>query len=157
MTNSPADVTLGTIIAYIESSDNQQALRFEPRIHERIHDTLFSDKIVANIRKIHNCTFETACVIYSTSFGKYQIMGNVLYDETFINQKATIFSYCTISSIGALAQDADFYAFCKHRSISFSVRELLELNNRQKFAIRYNGGLSYATSIAGTLTHFGIT
>jgi len=150
------DTTLGMVIAWIESNNNNQAIRFEPGIHEKIHTRMFGDKIITNIRAIHKCTYETAAIIYSSSFGKYQIMGNALYDPQFIDQKTTIFSYCGVGDAANVAQDADFCTFTKHRGIGFSVRELLELTNRQKFALHYNGSLNYADNIEKALQHFGV-
>jgi hypothetical protein len=144
--------TLGTIIAWIESNDDTQALRFEPTVYQRIHADLFADKIIANIRRIHQCTYETAAVIYSTSYGKYQIMGNALYDPSFLNMPITFFDFVNKLS----AQDTAFTRFVESHKIDFTPQQLLNVNNAQTFAIHYNGSPSYANNIKASLAHFGV-
>lgn len=150
------EVTLGTLIAWIESKNNPQAMRFEPRVHDQIHTRLFTDPTIAAIRNVHSCTYETACVIYSSSFGKYQIMGENLYAPHGIASKTTIFSYCAGTAISQLAQDTDFLSFTSARGIGFPVRGLLDIGNRNRFAVIYNGSTSYSQNILDALHHFGI-
>jgi hypothetical protein len=145
-------VTLGTIIAWVESKGDPHAIRFEPNVEARIHKNIFKDKIVANIRAIHKCTFETACVIYSSSFGKYQIMGDVIYDPEFVNFSDDIFAFCNDDA----AQDKAFSLFTHYKNIAFEPSELLTVDNRLKFAIRYNGSPGYAHNIEDALKHFNI-
>lgn len=154
-------VTLGMIIARIESADNSQAIRFEPAVYARIHTNLFADKIISNIRSIHHCTYETAAVIYSTSYGKYQIMGNALYDPSFLDLKDNIFEYCSFDTYGEYndveqAQLDTFTNFVIARKINFTPQQLLDQNLRNQFAIHYNGSLDYAVNIQNALNHFGV-
>ena len=149
MTATP---TLGTIIAWVESAGNPEAIRFEPTVFARIHPTEFKDAIIANIRAIHKCTYETACVIYASSFGMYQIMGENLYDPKGLNLTVSIFDYAAAPGI----QTAKFYQYCASHGINFTPQQLLDANNRKTFALKYNGGLDYADNINNSLIHFGI-
>lgn len=144
--------TLGTLIAWIESAGNPEAIRFEPAVFARIHPTEFKDEIVANIRRIHKCTYETACVIYASSFTQYQIMGENLYDPHFLNCALSIFDLAAAPGI----QTTLFYRFCDSRKINFTIEQMKDSVNQAYFASRYNGSLDYVQNIKNSLTHFGV-
>jgi hypothetical protein len=170
--NKPVGVS--TIISWIESRGNTGALRFEPMVYARIHASMEADKIIQSIRKIHNCTYETAAVIYSTSFGEYQMMGCSLYDPALCNMKITIADYLKNIEIDTtgyypivtsgftnhcmLAQDYSFMVFLPKKGIMISTSDLqTKPDVRQRFAIRYNGSPTYANNIVESLQHFGLS
>ncbi len=72
----PAENVLRAL-AKIESADRIDALRFEPLVYAKrdSHPSHVIDAIV----KANRCSRHTAAVIYSTSFGCWQLMGFNLY------------------------------------------------------------------------------
>jgi len=76
------DPALADIIAEVESSNNSRAFRFEPSVYENLA-TLNSEKIdlLDEIVRVNRCDFATAKVVYSTSYGLYQIMGFNIYSD----------------------------------------------------------------------------
>lgn len=147
------EITLGTIIAYIESHGNPKALRFEPLVYGRIFSSE-ANAIINRIVNIHRCTYHTAAVILSTSYGLFQIMGENIYAENGYDK--TIFDYCI--DIGA--QLKMFNDFVIARRINYSVHDLLIESNRKTFAEHYNGPANiedYSNHILESLHHFGIT
>ena len=67
-------ITLAQLIAQVESSGNNYAVRYEPNWTYTTPDDIFA-AVVA-----HACDQATARVLMSCSWGAYQIMGSVLYD-----------------------------------------------------------------------------
>jgi len=70
------------IIAYVESNYNPYAIRFEKNIFASLEGSKYRQKpvkILSLIQEINKCNNDTAKMIYSTSFGKYQIMGYNIY------------------------------------------------------------------------------
>ncbi|MEM1724369.1 MAG: hypothetical protein QXS69_02675 [Candidatus Aenigmatarchaeota archaeon] len=70
------------IIAYVESNNNPHAIRFERKILASLEGSKYRRKpakIITKIQDINKCSIDTARVIYSSSFGKYQIMGFNIY------------------------------------------------------------------------------
>ncbi len=144
--------TLGMIIARIESHNNPQAMRFEPDMYARILPNVFTDPIIAHIKNIHDCSFHTATVIYSTSYGLYQIMGFNLFDPKGFNFTSSLIDFCD----NPIKQDAAFAHFVIEKKINFLPTELCDDANRQKFALAYNGNPLYAISITESLQHFKV-
>lgn len=72
--------TLAQVVSEVESGGNQFAVRFERGIFNRITNQ-GSSPCVDRIIRIHRCSEDTARVIYSTSYGLYQIMGFNLYGK----------------------------------------------------------------------------
>jgi len=70
---------LSRLIANVESNDNQWALRFEPGTYMSAGSNDKAAQIFASIIEVHACSRTTAQMIYSTSWGKYQLMGFNLY------------------------------------------------------------------------------
>jgi hypothetical protein len=165
-------VTIADVIGWIESRNDTNAMRFEPTVYARIHSSMEADKIIQTIRKIHNCTYETAAVIYSTSFGEFQMMGCSLYDPTLCNMSISIGDYFKnipietkqhwpidnsgFTNLTMDAQEYSFTVFTLRRGIVFSIDNLrTSAVNREKFAVRYNGSPAYANNIVESLKHFG--
>jgi hypothetical protein len=173
MSSVPASVSIGTLIAWIESRNNPYAMRFEPTVHSNIHAKLFTDPIVSNIRAIHACTYETAAIIYSTSFGAYQEMGENLYDKGCINYPYTVAEFLAnktiagnskrfpivtsgFSSSDMLSQDYAFAVHCVKRGISYSTQDMFIPSKRDNFALHYNGSVAYSQNIVEALAHFNV-
>ena len=71
-------ITLAQVIARVESADNPYALRFEPATYLNIGQSRFD--IARERAKLANkVSTDTANVILSTSWGRFQIMGFNLY------------------------------------------------------------------------------
>jgi hypothetical protein len=72
-------VPLRRIVSRVESGDNFFALRFEPKVYARFTEAERKSSTLAFIAKVNRCSIETAMMIFSTSWGAYQIMGSNLY------------------------------------------------------------------------------
>jgi hypothetical protein len=146
-------VTLPMVIAHVESGSNPHAVRFEPATYagKMILDAA-SMAILNRITEIHDCSHETAKVLYSTSFGFFQIMGFDLYGELGYDQ--TVFTYCDDQE----AQYALFAKFVQAHNINYGVSELAAHRlARTKFGTVYNGdGEAYANEIESALFYFKV-
>lgn len=146
----PSQASTDTIIARIESRGNYSAIRFERRVFNAITNA-GGNKITDRIRSIHSCSQDTAKVLYSMSFGAYQIMGFNIWGILeyshkyidFINDKS--------------AQNNCFQSFLLQKAIAFSPEEMArDPDKALKFAIRYNGSPNYATLIKNALDYYGV-
>lgn len=143
-------VTLAQVIGWIESRNNPFALRFEPKVFAR---TQKEQPILQRIRDANACDDMTAQMIYSTSWGEYQLMGFDLYSAPVMFPHS-LGDYLESSEF----QLASFDQFCNGRNIGANTpQSLLLQSNALLFARRYNGGSAYAESIAAALQHFGVT
>lgn len=151
-----APITVVQVIAYVESKGDSFAYRFEPLTYASTLNTqgkTAMQQILAQIVKVHNCSYQSARVIYSSSFGKYQIMGFNLYGQ--LNVQKSFGEFMTDDSL----QDLAFNTFLKQKNIaSITVDQLAtDKNTRIKFGNIYNGnGNDYAGSIVSALQHFGV-
>lgn len=154
MTTQTSNVNLFDIIAWVESKNNPHAMRFEPTVYEHVEGGTFisdpADKIIANIKTIHNCSQGTACMIYSTSWGATQVMGFNLYAGLY-NGTVVDFMADTIAQIGV------FNAFCANKRIVCLPSDLATTPMlRSHFATVYNGdAVAYSAQIVYALLHFG--
>jgi N-acetylmuramidase len=138
---APADVSLARVIAYVESNTNKYALRFEPEVYEhvRMNPTSEQVRLVRFISQANSCTTPTAEIIYSTSFGMFQLMGFNIYEA----------GGWTLS-VGAYMDDLDeqkasFARFLESKKISFTWEELKNSKDSlEHFATEYNGPESVA-------------
>jgi hypothetical protein len=143
--------TLEDIISQIESGDNLYAMRFEPHVFERMHQTNRYGAAVAVAKQQNRCTLETARVICATSWGRFQIMGFNLYDPALGEP------FPFLNPIGAylesiIWQSRHFKAFCDKKDILFTVEELIgDPAKVLKFARTYNGADEYAAKIQSQL------
>jgi hypothetical protein len=116
-------------IAQIESNDNQYALRFEPHVYSRNK----KQPILDNIIKLNRCSHDTAKMIYSTSWGCWQLMGFNIYAN---NTGVRIGEF--IASRGI--QENYARAFLKNMNAdAWDVASLLTVEGSQDFARHYNG------------------
>jgi hypothetical protein len=149
-------IDLAAIVAWIESRGNQYAIRFEPTVYSRLMTgALTSDHqdVINRIQAAHSCSVSTAAMIYSTSFGRYQLMGFNIYGKTF-SYKARIFDYLNDANV----QESSFNMFVKNMGIDFTAADLASNSDtRNKFGSTYNGSAdAYAPLIVQSLQHFGI-
>lgn len=148
---------LSDVIAWIESRGNPHALRFEPLVFQRLTTGAMTPAhaaIVARIQKIHACSVPTAQVIYSTSYGLYQLMGFNLYADDSVNcTDLDVVSFCA----SPVEQTRIFGAFVSRETILYSVEGLAEsADARANFARVYNGNeQAYSAEIVASLQHFG--
>ncbi|WP_456400120.1 N-acetylmuramidase domain-containing protein [Persephonella sp.] len=133
---------LKDIIKLIESSNNPQAVRFEPHFYERLKSRT-NDTAVLKIREIHKCTYYTALMIASTSWGLFQIMGYNLYFYNLID--TTVFDFLFNEEL----QEQAFKKFIEKRRINFTIEELKSDPEKvRRFARYYNGDeIRYARKI----------
>ena len=124
---------LKDIIKLIESSNNPKAVRFEPLFYENLK-TKTNDHAILKIKEIHKCSYYTALMIASTSWGLFQIMGYNLYFYSLTEK--TVFDFLFDEE----EQEKAFEKFIQIKKINFTVEELLEDENKiKKFARLYNG------------------
>lgn len=132
-----AVVDLAAVIAQVESSSRDEALRFESGLYrswESSHPEARA-KIAANIRSIHACSHDTAKLIACTSWGRYQILGMNLYSP-LCGCQVNIFHYVA---------DIDFQRICleeflRNKGIYFRLEDILEdFGKRSQFICGYNG------------------
>jgi len=152
-----SSILLSDVIALVESSNNPHAMRFEAATYQSLMTGAMTPAhaaIVANIQGIHKCSQSTAQVIFSTSYGAYQIMGFNLYNGSGGTQE-DIITFCSDSA----EQTRLFNNFCIENQIAFLPVSLAASSQiRQYFGARYNGnGVAYAPEIAAALTTLGFT
>jgi len=70
---------LAQIIARVESTDNISAYRFEPGIFAGDSVRNRNADIIERITRLNDCDIDSARVIFSSSYGLYQIMGFNIY------------------------------------------------------------------------------
>jgi hypothetical protein len=142
--------SLYNVIALVESSNNNFAMRFEPGIYAR---PTFNSAIIQRIVAINRCSQATAKVIYSTSWGAIQMMGFNLYDPAFEYGKS-VGEYMN----NQLDQQAIFIRFCRRKNIMIDPIDLAASHAaRNQFALMYNGSGEYEKPLIASLKHFGYT
>lgn len=93
------------IVAYVESNNNRFAFRFEESLYKRFDFKKTNKRIFKIVKKIHQCSDNSAKVILYCSWGKYQILGINLYDICSLSK--TVFEYLFDESL----QDLTFQIF----------------------------------------------
>lgn len=145
--------TLANIIASIESSDNPKRLRFESATYQKLISgkmTPIHSVIVGNIASINKCSTDTAAMLYSTSFGLYQMMGFNLWDPSSSARTSfDVFSFVASPN----EQTRCFNAFVSRETIDYTAQELADSDLRRvHFAHIYNGDAEhYSAAIVGAL------
>jgi hypothetical protein len=151
VTDGKADPQLASIQRLVESSNNYHATRFERKVFNRITDQGTTPLLLV-IQRCNACSMDTARVIYSTSYGAYQIMGFNLYSKT-IGWQGTVQNYMNDS----VAQDNAYYHFLKANQIEYTWQMLKQqpalLN---KFAVTYNGSTIYAVALVKAAKELGL-
>lgn len=75
-------IEIAKIIAEVESNSFQYAIRFEPHIYTSLKNRK-NPQILKKIVELNKCSYETAKMIYSSSWGMYQIMGFNIYTRGY--------------------------------------------------------------------------
>lgn len=147
-----ADPALARVIARIESGGDAHALRFEPLIFRS--PRAISSATQKKIQDAHACSAMTARVIYSCSWGLYQIMGCNLWDaDEPLTACTNFFDYCADSA----AQGDAFAAFLRAHDIMFTLDDLLDHRaTLALFARVYNGdAVAYGDAIVSAAHAMG--
>jgi len=147
-------IGIADVIAWVESKGDGMAYRFEPLQYAKtqVPGNSAMTQIVSQIQKIHNCSLQSARVIYSSSFGRYQIMGFNLYGQLKVTDCFGLFLN------GDSLQLQAFNTFLAQKQLSqYSIYDLAcSKVKRELFGKIYNGdGPGYGALIAQALQHFG--
>lgn len=127
---TPSLLTIANVLSEIESSHNPRALRFEPGEFQLIPN----HGIIDRIAQCNICNSTTARIIYSMSWGYYQIMGFNLYDDVMQYDKDVITFCSTDSGLQQLYLSRFLSSIGYPDGPDFDIpSDLLE------FATRYNG------------------
>lgn len=132
------NMTLSQLVARIESNNQPQALRFEPKFAT---SQIARDRCISAHKPayMNNSTAEMIC---RTSWGLFQIMGENLYTVCGLGSPISHFM------IDRDTQERAFYAFVRARGINYSIEELrAEETKRVNFARKYNGSSAYVANI----------
>lgn len=150
MTSEPTP-ELSSVIAWIESRGNPFAMRFEPSVFA---GSRFVDhNLLDIIQNCNECDENTARVIASTSWGRFQDMGFNLYNSPR-NYRGTIGRFFS----SPILQLGTFHDYVSHRMIDYSVNDLaISATKREHFGLLYNGSVNYAANIVASLEHYGVT
>jgi hypothetical protein len=148
------DPDLRRIIRRVESNENYGALRFERLTFNKI-TAQGSSPIVIAIQRIHQCSSDTARVIYSMSFGAYQLMGFNLYarhkDGSFYDKPVTQYLESVVD------QDNQFGKFLDDDDINVTWASLKAYRvTLDHFAVRYNGSTAYSDRMIQAAKELGL-
>lgn len=159
MTITPASAlgapSMFDVSAWVETKCDSKAVRFEPAIYSKLllNRSDSQKSIVARIQTANGCSWNTALMIYSASWGAVQLMGFNLYGPA-IAYPGSLFDYAE----NPLDQQRTYARFLT--SLGYSdlspIAMAADATLRHNFAIRYNGAPSYADLISQSLEHFGI-
>lgn len=151
------NLSLADLVAYIESRGSNSAIRFEPDTYNKFTTSANVSKaarvILARIQTVNKCSVHTAAMIYSSSWGKFQLMGFNVYAEP--DAVLPVGEFLACQSV----QVASFVGFLKRNGLADYTPESLARDQavRLHFAITYNGAIGYADLIVGALKYFGMT
>ena len=159
MSTSPAPVavapTLFQVIAWVETKHNSMALRFEPATYQKLstNRTDSQKAIIAKIMQRNACSWGTALMIYSTSFGETQLMGFNIYGPT-VDYQGNVINFC----MSETAQKSGFDNFLKQEKLTDITVTSLAASKvaRMRFALTYNGSPTYADEIVAALKFYKI-
>lgn len=147
--------TLFQVIAWVETKHNSMALRFEPATYEKlsVNRTDSQKQIIANIMKKNACSWGTALMIYSTSWGETQLMGFNIYGPS-VDYQGNVVNFC----MSETAQKSGFDLFLKQVKLSDIAVDKLAVSKvtRMRFALAYNGSPTYADEIVAALKFYKI-
>ena len=129
--------TLDAVIAQVESSNNPRCLRFEDHLYGVWSSPLktgVQNTVLANIRRLNVCSLPTAEMIACTSWGRYQLLGQNLYDPCRCQLDIVSYLY------GEDEQRNCFDLFLKSRRIDFTLDQIVaDEPTRTHFITVYNG------------------
>ena len=118
--------TLANLIAFVESDNNPNAMRYEPTYTA-------SQSNIALLVKAIGCSAWTSRIILSSSWGLYQIMGENLVNQGFRGWPG---DYCSNSDVQLL----HFNEFCESAKIAYTLDNVInDASMRLNFATHYNG------------------
>lgn len=141
---------IAPIIRDVESVNQYGALRFERKVFNRITDQ-GTTPIIMTIAKCNQCSTDTARMIYSTSWGAYQIMGFNIYDRS-IGFTGRVSDFLFEHDV----QDNAFFKFIVAKNIEYSAADLLDEKKRTAFAVTYNGSSAYADRVLSAMKRLGL-
>jgi hypothetical protein len=122
--------TTSRLIALVESGDNKYAVRYEPTW--RYVTVGLRERFVRAHREMM-VSKATSQMMLSTSWGKFQMMGSVLYE---LGYNGKLLDFATSETL----QEIWFDKFLTNRDINFTFDELMtDGRKRYRFAHRYNG------------------
>lgn len=155
-TQTPPSVGLFDLIAWVETKANCRSIRFEPAVFAAISTARspLEKAIIDNIQNRCMCSWGTALMIYSTSWGAVQIMGFNLWTLS-INYHAGFMDFLE-------SEQAQRDAFVKFIAATPSLKGATvdflasSKTSRMNFALAYNGGADYVGAIEDALNHFNI-
>ncbi len=135
-------ITIEEIISQVESSGNVLAIRFEPTVYAGLSFPGLPKAIVdclTVISQANACDMETAKVIYSTSWGEYQFMGETLYSDPVLYSGSII-----AFSNNPVLQGQYFQTLIQRKSVPVPdlnppVGHEPDMQEFLKFAVLYNG------------------
>lgn len=167
--NSPTP-NLFDIIAWVETKSDGTLFRFEPAIYTKLSlaRTDSQKQIIAAIQKANpGMSWNTALVVYSTSYGATQIMGFNLYGPQ-LRYQDTVADFMGVPLGGdsmpsdRICVDQIVYSnrLFAAMSIDFTPAALaVSPALRHKFAVTWNGAPEYADLIVDSLKdhHFIVT
>ena len=157
------------LIAQVETGRNFEAMRFEDGVYARIvaNRTDAQKVIIANIIKANGgqfgCSWHTALMIFSTSFGAAQIMGFNLYGRV-CGFPGSVIDFmrpgqgAIVNVIAESCQRVIFSHLLQSMNLGGATPENLagSAAGRKAFAVDYNGSPAYADAIILALEHFQI-
>lgn len=149
-------LSLSEVVAWIESRGALSAIRFEPTVYNKFTTGAELPKeasaILRRIQAANKCSIHTAAMIYSTSWGKFQLMGfNVYADADFSMPIGEFLASQT-------AQGSRLVSFLKRNGLADYTPQQLAVDQsaRSHFAMKYNGAIGYANNIVAALKYFGM-
>lgn len=133
----PNDLALAHLIAQVESNDDPYAIRFEPKTYLRLSSAQITTPLLT-IAKINHCSLPTARMIYSTSFGAWQLMGFNWYSLGLNVPIGRIFGDKDLQAIF-------FFKYLTSHNINKSIADVMSSDESiNHFALMYNGSTQYA-------------
>ena len=118
--------TLAQLIAHVESNNNSLAVRFEPEYSTAPH-------IIAAMKEIADCSYNTAKVLCAMSWGKYQIMGANLIS---LGLKDSPLQYVANDAM----QDDFFHRYCAADHLTLTLADIQQSRDKRRLFCRlYNG------------------
>lgn len=136
-TSMPNDLALAHLIAQVESNDDPYAIRLEPKTYLRLTNAQTGTPLLT-IAKINRCSLPTARMIYSTSFGAWQVMGFNWYALGLNVPIGRIFGDKDLQAIF-------FFKYLTSHNINKSITDVMASDESiNHFALMYNGSTQYA-------------
>lgn len=129
-------VDLAAVVRQVETGDNPRRRRFEPGVYAWEMDIYNREGIVKNIAAINLCSLATAHVMFSESYGAYQMMGFNLWGWPTPLIKVDELAFRTDRDL----QDRAFLDFITEHRINYQLEEMLGDNSKlAHFVTVWNG------------------